>query len=229
MRKNVLPIIFLVIAAVIICGCGAEKTGASVNTKYFANTAFPNKPTAPKNLRVESDQSRIILSWDMPAWEDRYPFDVYRWTVGLEPKLLDSVPAGVHNYTDTSATTGFYYYYLVVTRKDKAQTSVASAQIAGVILEPSSATKPPVWARSGVTLPIYDSGEDFSSQEAWSERKAQEIRDKLPWVFIDETCPECGGRGIIALDQTNAKGLPDLTYCSNCKGTGTVTNVYPKS
>jgi hypothetical protein len=229
MKRNVIVIILLVIATVIISGCGAEKSGVSVERGYYTNTAFPDKPTAPKNLKAEADQSRIVLSWEMPAWEDRYPFDIYRWSAGLEPKILDTVPAGVHNYTDSSASKGFYYYYLVVTRKNGSGTSASTAQIAGIVLEPSSSAKPPIWARNGVTPPLYDFGGDITSQVAWSERKAQEIREKLPWIFIDETCPQCGGRGIITLNQSNANGLPDLTWCPNCKGTGTVTNIYPKS
>lgn len=228
MKRIYLLMLFLVIVALQTTGCGAEKTGVS-DKGYYANTAFPDRPAAPKNLKAEADERRIVLSWDMPAWEDRYPFDIYRWTMGLAPKILDTVPAGVHNYVDNSASTGFNYFYLVVTRKNGAGTSAATAQVSGIILEPSSATKPPIWARNGVTPPLYDFDGDMSGQVAWSERKAQEIRDRLPWVFIDETCPECGGRGIVTLNQTNADGLPDLTWCPNCKGSGTVTNVYPKS
>jgi hypothetical protein len=229
MKRNGLIIILLVITMFVVSGCGAEKTGAETDTGYYTNTAFPDKPAAPRSLKAEADQTRVVLSWDMPAWEDRYPFDIYRWTAGLEPKILDTVPAGVHNYTDASVTTGFYYYYLVVTRKSQSVTSAATAQIAGVVLEPATSTKPPIWARNGITPPRYDFSDDAAGQAAWAEKKKQEIRDKMPWVFVDETCPQCGGRGIITLNTTNANGLPDLTWCPNCKGTGTVTNIYPKS
>lgn len=43
--------------------------------------------------------------------------------------LLDSVPAGVHVYTDPSASAGRYYFYAVVARNVTASLSDSSAQI----------------------------------------------------------------------------------------------------
>jgi hypothetical protein len=163
----------------------------------------------------------------MPAWEDEYAFDIYRWTKGLAPKLLDSVPAGVHFYTDYSGSPGTDYFYLVTTRKDGSPASDCTAQLAGIRLEPADSTKPPIWARNGITPPKYDWTGNQEGYVNWASQRAAEIRDSLPYTFAQEICPNCGGRGIVTLPATT-NNLPDLTYCPVCFGSGHIMVVNRK-
>ncbi len=225
MRAKALVSTLLLIFLALTAGCaGAKGTSppSSGGDKVLLASA---KPTSPKNLKAQATDKTITLNWDMAAWEDKYTFDIYRWQPGHEPTLLDSVPAGVHAYTDPSAAYGRYYFYAVVARNVGASLSDSSAQIDKISLEPP----PP--------KPVYDPLVGYvppgayyndSSKESWIQRRLDEIRDSLPYVFVTEKCVRCGGIGIIQLS-TSTDGIPDLTYCPECKGTGSVTNAYPRS
>lgn len=228
MRCRVTSLYFLIGFLVLTAGCAGAK-GTSPKSSSSAGPkillASSGKPTAPSNLSVVATDKTITLTWEMAKWEDRYTFDIYRWQPGRQPMLLDSVPAGVHTYTDPSATPGRYYFYAVVARNVGASISDSSAQINKVALLPP----PP--------LPVYDPLAGYlppgayyteASKNAWIEQKINDIRDKIPYVFITERCANCGGIGIVPLS-TYTDGKPDLTYCPVCRGTGMTINVYPKS
>ena len=219
--------VLLILAA----GLAVESTKAATKPSGsgygYASSFFPNKPTAPTLLHAETDDKRVVLTWQMPAWEDQYPFDIYRWTTGLAPKLLDSVPAGVHFYTDYSAGQNTEYFYLVTTRKNDVVSSDCTAQLVGVKLEPGDSIKPPIWARNGVTPPRNDWTSDPAGYVNWASDQAAKIRDRLPYTFVEEICPTCGGAGIITLP-SSTNGLPDLTYCPACFGSGHIVTVSRK-
>jgi hypothetical protein len=223
MRSKAAISVLVMICLALVSGCaGAESTSSSSgNGVLVAST----KPSSPKNLIALATDKTITLNWDMAAWEDKYTFDIYRWQPGREPMILDSVPAGVHTYTDPSANEGRYYFYAVVSRNIGASLSDSTAQIGNVSLQPP----PPesVYDPLAGYLPPNTYYND-SSKESWIQRRIDEIRETLPYVFVTEKCPRCGGVGIIQLP-TSTNGVPDLTYCPECKGTGSVTNVYPKS
>ncbi len=226
--KSWLPVasaILLILAAGCAIGSINAATKPAGARHPYINSFFPNKPMAPTMFHAETDDRRVVLTWQMPAWEDQYPFDIYRWTSGLAPKLLDSVPAGVHFYTDYSAAPGTNYFYLVTTRKDDIISSDCTAQLVGVRLEPSDSTKPPIWARGGITPPRYPS--DPAAYVNWASEQAAKIREQLPYTFVEEICPACGGSGIITLP-SSTNGLPDLTYCMACFGSGHIVTVVRK-
>jgi hypothetical protein len=223
MRSKTAVSVLLMICLALVSGCADSKgsDSSSGNGVLVASA----KPTSPKNLISLATDKTVTLNWDMAAWEDKYTFDIYRWQPGREPMLLDSVPAGVHSYTDPSAAAGRYYFYAVVSRNIGASLSDSTAQIGNVSLQP-----PPPESTYNPLAGYLPPGTYFSdsSKESWIQQRINEIRETLPYVFVTEKCPRCGGVGIIQLP-TSTNGVPDLTYCPECKGTGSVTNVYPKS
>jgi|GEM_PF-3702473 len=224
MRFRALMATLLLMSLTLAAGCaGAKGTAPSLDGE--GSLVATAKPASPRNLRAQSTDKTITLNWDMAAWEDRYTFDIYRWQPGREPMLLDSVPAGVHVYTDPSATAGRYYFYAVVSRNVGASLSDSSAQIDKICLQPPPAQ--PVFDPLTGYLPpgaYYNA----SSKESWIQQRLDEIRDALPFVFVTEKCGKCGGVGIIQLP-TSTDGIPNLTYCPDCQGTGLITNTYPRS
>ncbi len=224
--KTLFLSLFIVVILVSIGYAGVQVKSATDNNALPVPKDLA-KPVAPHNLSAQTTSTEVTLTWSIPAWEDKYSFDIYRWRDGHEPSLLDTVPAGVHKYVDTSAGQGKKYFYAVATRKIDASISDCSAQISEVSLTaPQPPVEPDPLAGYLPPKPYYDN--QPGAEQAWLEKRLNEIRDQLPWNFVSGVCPRCNGQGFIRFT-TSTDGPPDLEYCPECGGTGRVVNAYPKS
>lgn len=222
-KTPVLIMILVLCLALASAGCSESIGSASGDTAISDATFFRDYPVPPDNLTYTATSTALTLRWTMPAWEDRYDFEIYRWEAGDSPKLLDTVPAGVHEYLDRTPAQGHTYFYLVITREKGMGVSRSGPQIANAALTPPAYQRNATW-RDGQPFAF---GSDPDVNRAWASERAAEIRERLPWLFVEEDCPVCDG-GIVRLD-TTTNGLPDLAWCPACNGSGRVVNAYPKN
>lgn len=222
MKLRFSPLI-IVLGICLIGAAGCSQSSKASSGASGSGTAS-EKPMAPRHFRAETNSREVILIWDMPAWADRYSFNIYRWRPDHEPKFLDTVPAGVHHYVDISAAQSRKYFYMVVTTDGGAEISDCSAQIKDVALLPSEPVETASSWITGVTPPKFPS--DPEGETAWNLERLQEIKDELPWTCVTEICADCAGKGIVAVSK--ADGPPVITFCATCRGAGYVIRVTPK-
>lgn len=78
-------------------------------------------PQTPKNLRVDSAFSFVVLSWDKPTYTGHSATEIYRSPTDnlAEAVLLGSTVANVYSDQQSAGTDGFYYWIRFVNKNDK--------------------------------------------------------------------------------------------------------------
>ncbi|MBI2583831.1 MAG: peptidoglycan DD-metalloendopeptidase family protein [Candidatus Aenigmarchaeota archaeon] len=87
---------------------------------YFMVSVSPViPPSAPRNLQAAEGDSRVDLSWDLPADDGGNPIALYFIYRGTDPNQYipplsgGVIDGSVRTYTDTAVTNGVTYYYQV--------------------------------------------------------------------------------------------------------------------